>query len=288
MQEFNFNGNIIRRHDFEFLCLTDMWRAAGSLVGRQPSHWLRTAFARNFIDFIAESGTVKKQFRKEQLVQTVRGGPEGGKTYAHWQIAMGYAKDLSPEFQEWANRVIRNHMEERYNVSAGEGVSAALAKDGPTLDALIKIGEAVHEQSKGITKLLEGQERTDEKIVSIDIKVDSIENRLEVVEKSIQYKRKRVNESVRKAHLEFAKAAGILCPCCNEKEMFEDGDRFVGNIDHFWKASRADIGATWPVCRDCNTSIDVGERRGESDIFFKAYQKRLSKFNGPLFSRIIS
>lgn len=39
----------------EFLCLTDMWRAAGSDEGRRPVEWLRSVDASRFIEFVAEN-----------------------------------------------------------------------------------------------------------------------------------------------------------------------------------------------------------------------------------------
>jgi hypothetical protein len=39
-------------------------------------------------------------------------GRNGG-TWAHWQIALAYAKYLSPEFHMWCNTVVRAHMEGR-------------------------------------------------------------------------------------------------------------------------------------------------------------------------------
>jgi hypothetical protein len=67
-----------------------MWRAAGGDLSKQPSNWLASARAREFIEFLTPGifGS---------LVHTAEG--RGGGTWAHWQLAMAYAKYLSPEFQ---------------------------------------------------------------------------------------------------------------------------------------------------------------------------------------------
>lgn len=108
----SFNGNPIAAKD-EMISLTDMWKAAGSDFARQPSNWLSSADARRFIDALdmlvpGNSG-----------VQSKRGGRGvGGSTMANWQIALAYAKYLSPEFHMWCNTVVRERME-------GRSVSAA-------------------------------------------------------------------------------------------------------------------------------------------------------------------
>lgn len=93
------------REDGEFLCLTDMWRAAGAVDSKRPSDWLASSQGREFAEFVGEniardSGNI------------VRGEPgRNGSTWAHWQLAMAYAKYLSPEFHAWCNEVVRAVMQ---------------------------------------------------------------------------------------------------------------------------------------------------------------------------------
>ena len=93
------------------LSLTDMWRAAGCDPARQPSNWLGSAEARRFIEFFADVLNPRDS-GIDALVQTARGGRAPG-TFAHWQIALAYAKYLSPEFHMWCNEVVRDRMEQR-------------------------------------------------------------------------------------------------------------------------------------------------------------------------------
>lgn len=102
-------GRPIRNRD-EMLSLTDMWKAAGSDRGKRPVDWLRSADAERFVNFVAD--TLNVGISHNDVVTTVRGGKAPG-TFAHWQIAMAYAKYLSPEFHMWCNTVVRAHMEHR-------------------------------------------------------------------------------------------------------------------------------------------------------------------------------
>src|SRR3954447_13354133 len=50
-----------------------------------------------------------KRAEPDGLVVTTRG--QRGETWAHWQLALAYARYLSPAFHTWGNTVIRNAME---------------------------------------------------------------------------------------------------------------------------------------------------------------------------------
>lgn len=108
-----FNG--VQIHDkSEKLSLTDMWEASGSIGARKPSEWLRSAEAKHFISFLAETKGISEVGKSHfGLVVTNKGGTNKGQTWAHWQIALAYAKYLSPEFHMWCNQVVRAHMEGR-------------------------------------------------------------------------------------------------------------------------------------------------------------------------------
>lgn len=93
------------RRDGEMWCLTDLWRAAGAPKLR-PAKWLETDTAQMFVDFIRDSVGVAVG----DILRNVRGNPrsgDGGSTWAHWQIALAYAKALSPAFHARVNEVYR-------------------------------------------------------------------------------------------------------------------------------------------------------------------------------------
>lgn len=126
MNTLSFNGAVIRDRN-EFLCLTDMWRAAGSPDGKKPSNWLRSKPVRLFIDHLEEN----LKGVQEHLFDVSRG--RQGETWAHWQLGMAFAKHLSPEFHRFCNEVVRAHME-------GMQVKAAVDDDVrfAPLEAVIK------------------------------------------------------------------------------------------------------------------------------------------------------
>ena len=94
-----YNGEVITQRD-QMISLTDMWKAQGADPARQPANWLASTDAKNFIEVLnpGNSGVMAKR------------GKNGG-TYANWQIALAYAKYLSPEFHIWCNTVVRERME---------------------------------------------------------------------------------------------------------------------------------------------------------------------------------
>ncbi|MBB3811459.1 KilA-N domain-containing protein [Pseudochelatococcus contaminans] len=102
-----YNGEVINARG-ETLSLTDMWKAAGSDPAKAPAQWQRLPQSVEFIDHV--SAIVGKSHNG--IFQVVRGGNNPG-TWAHWHVALAYAKYLSPEFHVWCNEVVRAHMEGR-------------------------------------------------------------------------------------------------------------------------------------------------------------------------------
>jgi hypothetical protein len=115
-------GKQIRRNSEDMVCLNDMFAAAteqGLAAGKlAPKDWGREAYAktsgssgkvsvsggpgRDFIDFVAEN----LKANADRIYKTTRGRTGGG-TFAHWQIALAYAKYLSPELHMQVNDVYR-------------------------------------------------------------------------------------------------------------------------------------------------------------------------------------
>ena len=84
------------------LSLADMWRAAKSDPSKQPAIWRRSVAAAEFVDYVS----VTLSIYQGDIFRTDVGGTNPG-TWAHWHIAMAYAKYLSPEFHVWCNDVVR-------------------------------------------------------------------------------------------------------------------------------------------------------------------------------------
>ena len=106
-----YEGAMIGQRD-QMLSLTDMWRAAKSPEHREPYEWARKEGS-EFIGFIAEMHNTPIG----RIMIAKRG--KGGSTFAHWQIALAYAKYLSPEFHAWCNTVVRERMEGKGVVVSG-------------------------------------------------------------------------------------------------------------------------------------------------------------------------
>jgi hypothetical protein len=106
MNTLAFRGAVIRDRD-EFLCLTDMWKAAGRPENKAVADWRKLPGCERFVEHIAAAYNVGLS----HVFDTERG--RSGGTWAHWQIALAYAQYLSPEFHAWCNEVVRAHMEGR-------------------------------------------------------------------------------------------------------------------------------------------------------------------------------
>ena len=68
----------------------------------QPFEWLRLPVTERFVAEV----TRKFETGKIPVLKSVRG--RYGGAYAHWQIALAYAKYLSPEFHIWCNEVVKD------------------------------------------------------------------------------------------------------------------------------------------------------------------------------------
>ena len=113
------------------LNLTDMWRAAGCPEYRRPIHWLVLEETARFrahaqTHWTEPDGPVSRNIIQDDIIRldpdgfvaTARG--RHGGTWAHWQLALAYARYLSPEFHLWCNTVVRAAMEWHGGRSAAE------------------------------------------------------------------------------------------------------------------------------------------------------------------------
>lgn len=105
--QLHYGDSVVRATADEFVSLTDMWRAEGSPDAKRPNDWRDRAGA-EFIEFIGEN--LNAAGRGIECFRVVRGGNDAG-TWAHWQIALAYAKYLSPKFHAWCNTVVRERMQ---------------------------------------------------------------------------------------------------------------------------------------------------------------------------------
>lgn len=121
----------------EMLNLTDMWRAAGEDPSKAPYEWDRSKQGREFISALATTTGISRS----ELYQPLNENGEWN-TWAHWHIALAYAKYLSPEFHMACNNVVRNHMEGTAGVAIPANLQEVVATTVGTLllPIMIKLG----------------------------------------------------------------------------------------------------------------------------------------------------
>jgi hypothetical protein len=108
-----FNGVEIAFHGKEEINLTDLWKASGSHKNNNPYEWLRLPQTNEFINTVSKNLNTEKS----RILKTTRG--KGGGTWGHWQIALEYARYLSPELAMWTNQVVKERVEETANPELG-------------------------------------------------------------------------------------------------------------------------------------------------------------------------
>lgn len=100
--------------DGEKVSLTDMWKASGSKIEKRVNHWLENKGTQEFIETVCK----KLNIPNSVCLKIQRGRYNGG-TYAHWQIALAYAKYLSPEIHMAFNQIVKERFEEEVNPELG-------------------------------------------------------------------------------------------------------------------------------------------------------------------------
>jgi hypothetical protein len=122
------------RDDGDFLCLTDMWRAGGADANKRPAQWLRLPGTLEFAEYLRDSIVGNSH----NTLSRAESGQQGA-TWAHWQLAMAYAKYLSPEFHAWCNEVVRAVMQGRPPVPAMDQTAIAQIVTHSVLQALAPV-----------------------------------------------------------------------------------------------------------------------------------------------------
>lgn len=92
----------------EMVSLTGLWKAAGSDPSKKPAKWRELPASAELIAYVAEVVIRKSDI---ELFSVTRGGASKGATFAHWHIAMAYARYLDPAFAVRCNEIVRAHME---------------------------------------------------------------------------------------------------------------------------------------------------------------------------------
>lgn len=94
---FEIQGVEVKQDKNDLVNLTDIWKASGKGKNYSPYQWSRKE-GKKFIDSAIE----KLKGESGPILETKKGRTGG--TYAHWQIALTYAKYLSPELHMEVNK----------------------------------------------------------------------------------------------------------------------------------------------------------------------------------------
>ncbi|WP_029461240.1 KilA-N domain-containing protein [Solidesulfovibrio alcoholivorans] len=97
----NILGQAVKTND-EMVSLTDLWKANGGGEKKKPRRWLEAESVQDLIKALAK----KEGVRKSSLLKVKKGVG----TYGHWQLALAFAKWLSPEMHMAANAVFRGYV----------------------------------------------------------------------------------------------------------------------------------------------------------------------------------
>lgn len=146
-----FNGVSISFQGKDMINLTDLWKASGADANKATKYWRRNE-GTSFIKALAEVLNVIEN----HLIKTTRG--KNGGTWAHWQIALAYAKYLSPQLHMHVNQVFKERLEEESNpeLAYSRGRERALKgwrKEGKT-DSWVNDRIKGMEQRKVFTSIL--------------------------------------------------------------------------------------------------------------------------------------
>jgi len=119
LAQFEFNGFLIsgNRND-KFISLPDIWRAAKGNQSNKPKEWLDTKESKAFIQALTENIYIRnKKANISDLLKTTKG--RNGGYWAHWQIALAYAKYLNPELHIAVNNWAMRFLQEERNPELG-------------------------------------------------------------------------------------------------------------------------------------------------------------------------
>jgi hypothetical protein len=148
--------------------------------------------------------------------------------------------------------------------------------DPKTLALVTKLADRIATPIVGELVKIEG------KVDRVTQKVASVETRLSTLEQAQVYRRKRIPDSVKRRHEDFARAMMPHCLPCGAP-LFDDAGKFIGEHHHVEKASDASLQATMPVCASCNRRFNLSPMPRH---FAETYHSKLRQWLGPLFGQM--
>ena len=230
------------------LNLTDMWQAAGRPDHRRPADWLvlkGTTRFRSYADahWTAADDPVTANaghagiwnIDTDGFVATARGN-QGG-TWAHWQLALSYARYLSPPFHLWCNTVVRAAIE-RSGGPPAAGHDLLLAQ--------------LARQFQDLHRRLDTLERHAADLMFLQTSAQEV----------VLGQRRKFSERSLAAILRAVAAEpfGGQCPCCGNVPVLARGGRPVpgAQFDHVFHRGLNRPEHGWLVCAACHAELTHG------------------------------
>jgi hypothetical protein len=243
----SWHGSAIRLRG-GMLNLADLWHAAGRPDNRRPSDWLaleetqrlRTHAGIHWTEIddpvVTHAGPAGVlSLDTDGLVATVRG--EQGGTWAHWQLALPYARTLSPHLGRWCATAVRAAME-RQDDRPAAGNDLLLAHLAQHFRDLHRRFDTVDRHA------------ADQMFLTLS------------AQDLVLGKRRDFSGLSRAAIIRAVAAAPFegQCPCCSQAPVLtEAGQPAPGaELDHFLHRSLNRPEHGWLICRACHAELTYG------------------------------
>ena len=259
-------GTVIRKRG-PMLNLTDMWRAAESPATRRPAQWLALDETAQFRAYLhtrlcdeADPGLGPNVVlddisatAADGLTLATRGA--GGGTWAHWQLAIAYARYLSPAFHLWCNEVLRTVMEQPDLVAPKQS------------SALFRYLEARFGHLHRRLDVLD-RHAGDLMFLTASSQEILLDKRRQFSERSQAIMRAVVAAQPYEGH----------CPSCEDAMVLQRGGCLPGaEYDHFFHRGLNRPEHGWLICRTCHADLTNGGYlvRFAKLPEFRAFQSRV-------------
>ena len=197
------------------------------------------------------------------LVVTARGN--GGSTWAHWQLALAYARYLSPAFHAWCNAVVRNAVERFGGPPQGRD---------PLMRYVERQFEQLHRKLDHINR-----HAADQMFLLVSAQDLMFDRRRSFSERSRALMRAAISAEPYKGQ----------CPCCNTVPVLTGENQPVegAEYDHFFHhgLNRPEHG--WLICQACHVELTQGgylvrfSRMDDFRRFQAAVLDARARFSGP-------
>lgn len=144
--------------DGGMVCLTDLWRAAGSPLNKEPYKWLRSDQAQEYIGACARRGIVGLG-DPNGIVYSRTGGAGGGGTWREKIIGLAYAQYLNADLYVACNQFILERWGQARQSGSIEGLVREIAEQLGILPRVEAKQDALLRSVGSIGQTLAGADR---------------------------------------------------------------------------------------------------------------------------------